>query len=260
MGRLRDVLGTRGCMDFGIPENSTVAEVVQKHRRRRHRVVLLNKVEEEIEKVKPENHQGKDIAVWRSKAECYKSIFSSNNTWMLIRKEYCTQRWSKCIWFKHATPKYSFHVWTAMLDRLSTCDRVLRWNLAIDPVCVLCNQEVETRNHLFFSCTYSSSIWRKLIGGLLCTGYTERWEDIVELMLEKSYDRVKLFLLRYTFQAAAHSIWRERNSRRHGGKQLPHVMLEKIIDKNVRNRLSSIRRLGDQRMEKSLRMWFSTRV
>lgn len=147
-----------------------------------------------------------------------------------------------------------------MLDRLSTCDRVLRWNPAIDPVCVLCNQEVETRNHLFFSCTYSSSIWRKLIGGLLCTGYTERWEDIVELMLVKSYDRVKLFLLRYFFQAAAHSIWRERNSRRHGRKQLPHVMLEKIIDKNVKNRLSSIRRQGDQRMEKGLRMWFSTRV
>ncbi|KAL0878153.1 hypothetical protein Bca101_027859 [Brassica carinata] len=136
---------------------------------------------------------------------------------------------------------------------------MLRWNLAIDPICVLCKQDVETRNHLFFCCEYSSQIWGKLMRGLLHTGYTERWEDIVELMLEQRQDRVKVFLIRYTFQAAAHSIWRERNCRRHGEKPLPHVLLAKIIDKNVRNRLSTIRRQGDQKMEKGLRMWFGTR-
>ena len=95
--------------------------------------------------------------------------------------------------------------------------------------------------------------------GLLCSGYTERWDDIVELMLAQGQDRVRLFLIRYTFQAAAHSIWRERNYRRHGGKQLPHVLLAKIIDKNVRNKLSTIRGQGDQKMEKGMRMWFGTR-
>nr|VDD20348.1 unnamed protein product [Brassica oleracea] len=259
MGRLKDLLGARGFMDLGIPENSTVAEAIQKHRRRRHCVVILNRVEEEIEKIKSANNGAKDIAVWKSKAEIYKTMFSSKHTWLLIRKEYVLQRWSKYIWFKHATPKYSFHMWIATLDRLSTCDRMLRWNLAIDPTCVLCKQEVETRNHLFFSCTYSSQIWRMLMRGLLRSGYTERWDDIVELMLAQGQDRVRLFLIRYTFQAAAHSIWRERNCRRHGGKQLPHILLAKIIDKNVRNRLSTIRRQGDQKMEKGMRMWFGTR-
>lgn len=259
MGRLKDLLGERSYIDMGIPETWTVAEVIQKHRRRRHRVVILNLVEEEIEKLKSRRLKCMDVAVWKNREERYKPNFSSKSTWLLVRKEHILQRWSKCVWFKHATPKYSFHAWTAMLDRLSTCDRMLKWNQAIDPICVLCKQEGETRNHLFFSCAYSSYIWQKLIGGLLGTRYTERWEDIIEIMLDLRQDRVKLFLIRYAFQAAIHSIWRERNYRRHGDKQIPHMLLAKVIDKNVRNRLSTIQRQGDKKMEKGLQVWFGTR-
>lgn len=141
-----------------------------------------------------------------------------------------------------------------MHDRLSTCDRMLKWNPAIDPICVLCKQEVETRNHLFYSYSFSSQIW-----GLLQTRYAESWEDIVVLLLDKRQDHVKLLLLRYTFQATAHSIWREKNCRRHEEMQLPHTLLIKIIDKNVKNKLSTIRRQGDHKMEEGLRMCFGTR-
>lgn len=89
------------------------------------------------------------------------------------------QDWSKCVLFKHATPKYSFHIWTARLDRLSTCDRMLKWNPAIDPVCVLCKEEVETKNHMFFSCAYTSQVWQKLMRGLLCVRYTEVGEILL---------------------------------------------------------------------------------
>ena len=41
--------------------------------------------------------------------------------------------WSKGVWFKTATPKYSFHIWTAMRNRLSTCDRIQKWNPSINP-------------------------------------------------------------------------------------------------------------------------------
>lgn len=259
MGRLKDLLGERGFVDMGIPENLTIAEAIQSHRRRNHRVVILNRVKEEIEKVKSKSLQMEDMALWKSNAESYKTSFSSNNTWQLIRKEYVKQGWSKGVWFKYDTPKYSFHVWTAMQDRLSTCDRILKWNPAIDPTCVLCEQEMETRNHLFYSCSYSREVWQKLTKGLLLGRYTEKWEEIGTLLLDESQDRVKLYLLRYTFQAAAHSIWRERNCRRHGEKHLPHTLLVKVIDKNVRNRLSTIKRQGGYKLEGGLRMWFGSR-
>ena len=76
----------------------------------------------------------------------------------MIRKEYIMQGWNKAVWFKHATLKYVFHAWTAMHDTLLTCDGMLKWNHAIDPICVMCKQEVETINPLFYSCSFSSQI------------------------------------------------------------------------------------------------------
>ncbi|KAG2264144.1 hypothetical protein Bca52824_071223 [Brassica carinata] len=167
---------------------------MHRHRRRQHRIEIFNKVEDEIEKLKHENHQIEDIGLWRSKNGKYKPTFSSKNTWLEIRKVYADQVWSKGVWFKHATPKYSFHTWTAMRDRLSTCDRILKWNPNIDPL------------------------------------------------------------------SAGHAIWRERNRRKHGDKELPYMLVLKNIDKIVRNRFSTIRRQGDQKMDKGMSIWFGSRV
>ena len=49
MGCLKDLLGDGSCIDMGILINATVEES-WRHRRRSHRVLILNRVEEEIEK------------------------------------------------------------------------------------------------------------------------------------------------------------------------------------------------------------------
>ena len=155
-------------------------------------------------------------------------------------KYMATQGWNRGVWFKHATPKYSFHIWTAMRDRLSTCDRMLKWNPTINPICVLCQQSMETRNHLFFSCSYSSQILQKLVRGLLQSRYTDEWEDIVTLLLDNRQEYVRLLLSRYTFQATAHTIWWERNMKKHGDMQHPiHY--------------------ADHHKMAGLRVWFGTR-
>lgn len=146
-----------------------------------------------------------------------------------------------------------------MRNRLSTYDRMLNWNSTINPICVLCQQSMETRNHLFFSCSYSSQIWQNLVRGLLQSRYTEKWGDIVTLLLDSGQESVRLYLLRYTFQASAHTIWWERNRRKLGEKKLPYTLLLKTIDKNMRNRLSTIRSRGDHKIDDGLRVWFGTR-
>ena len=49
LGCLRDILREGSYIDMGIPLNATV-DASRMHRRRHHRVVILNKVEDEIEK------------------------------------------------------------------------------------------------------------------------------------------------------------------------------------------------------------------
>lgn len=48
---------------------------------------------------------------------------------------------------------------------------------------------------------------------------------------EKSQDKLLLFTTRYLFQVTVHSIWRERNKRRHKEAASPPALLVKLIDK-----------------------------
>ncbi|KAK4393106.1 hypothetical protein Sango_1781400 [Sesamum angolense] len=50
-------------------------------------------------------------------------------------------------------PRYSFVLWMAILDKLSTMDKP--WLSHLGGVCVLCGREMETHEHLFFRCNFS---------------------------------------------------------------------------------------------------------
>nr|VDC91171.1 unnamed protein product [Brassica oleracea] len=40
-----------------------------------------------------------------------------------------------------------------------TRDRLIRWGLNVPASCVLCSQHDESRQHLFFDCSYSNEVW-----------------------------------------------------------------------------------------------------
>ncbi|KAK4384359.1 hypothetical protein Sango_3068000 [Sesamum angolense] len=57
-------------------------------------------------------------------------------------------------------PKFSFVLWLAILEKLSTMDKP--WLSHLGGVCVLCGRAVETHEHLFFWCSYSRRCIRVL--------------------------------------------------------------------------------------------------
>lgn len=61
------------------------------------------------------------------------------------------------IWHTVCTPKHSFMVWLATLERLPTKDR-LPWS-DVSPTCVFCSEVDETHSHLFFQCRVVREIW-----------------------------------------------------------------------------------------------------
>lgn len=71
-------------------------------------------------------------------------------------------------------------------------------------------------------------------------------------------EKKKLFCTRYSFQAAIHVVWRERNKINHGDQSLPLLTLKKMVEKGVRNKLSLMRGKGGKRMEGTLQFWFAT--
>nr|ABE65501.1 hypothetical protein At3g49280 [Arabidopsis thaliana] len=93
---------------------------------------------------------------------------------------------------------------------------MLKWNKNVGTSCLLCNYPLETREHLFFQCPYSRTVWSELAGRLLASKYTDNWLDIMKELVSKDLDATTRIVLRYVFQNTIHSIWRERNERRHG--------------------------------------------
>lgn len=142
---------------------------------------------------------------------------------------------------------------------MATGDRMKSWKGAVNVSCVLCNEPLETREHLFFECMYSTRIWEALMQGVLLDKYTVKWEELMRVMKDSSFGKMKLFIIKYAFQASVYMIWQERNRRRHGEDASPTGLLIKLIDKNVRNKITLIQRKGDKKMKDVMVYWFSTR-
>ncbi|XP_010444656.1 PREDICTED: uncharacterized protein LOC104727289 [Camelina sativa] len=244
-------------MDLGIDLHATVAEALL-HRKRNHRVDHLNQIEMVIEGVRQKGLlQAADKVLWKGNGDRYKQTFHSKETWECIRFQGQRRTWYKGIWFSQATPKYSFIVWLATLNRLTTGDRMQQWSTSVDTSCPLCSAPLETRNHLFFTCPYSAEIWTNLASKLLTTKFTTVWETILALLTDSSLEKSTLFLLRYTFQASVHSLWKERNSRRHGEPHVSPALFIKRTDRLIRNRLLSIH--ANEHYAQCLSLWLATR-
>ena len=258
LGCLKDLLSDRGYMVLGISVNARVEECIR-HRRRFHRFPIFNQVEAEIERFKSNLMDEEDVSLWRNSKGAYRNSFSAKETWQVIRMKYQSCYWHKMVWFKHATPKFSFILWTAMHERLPTGERMSRCSGSVNTACVLCQDPHETLSHLFFDCPYSSQLWEALMKGVMDRQYTSSWRGIIRLALDHSLGKIKLFTVRYGFQSAVYSIWRERNRRRHGETSSPVSLLIRMIDKNMRNKFSIIRKKGDKEFEEGMSYWFSTR-
>ncbi|WZZ61112.1 hypothetical protein YC2023_061219 [Brassica napus] len=117
--------------------------------------------------------------------------------------------------------------WLAFRDRLSTGDRMRSWG--IEQCCMFCGEKNETRDHLFFACSYSFTVWTNTAGRLLGGAITpDRTDTVASLMLPA----------------------RTRHD---------HVTTEKItrtIDKQIRNRISSLRYVKNHPLEGLMRRWF----
>ncbi|CAB78389.1 putative protein [Arabidopsis thaliana] len=127
-----------------------------------------------------------------------------------------------------------------------------------DPTCDIplwkcCNGSFK---HKFFSrdTWYEIPLTRDMLG----SRYTTRWDSLVDLSTSSALTQIHMFVFRYVFQLTTHSLWKERNGRRHGESPIPAPSLAKMIDKNMRNRLSTLATSGSPIYKSGLRYWFST--
>jgi hypothetical protein len=113
----------------------------------------------------------------------------------------------KLIWKSRSLPKLRVFAWLLIMDRLNTKDIMNRknWIINSDNYCVLCHtQELETRDHLFFECSYASACWTKIEIDWDCSlPISQRIQSAKTMFAGPCFMEV--------FVCAAWNIWKDRN-------------------------------------------------
>jgi hypothetical protein len=65
-----------------------------------------------------------------------------------------------------------------MKNALTTGDRLANWGCKGEVSCVFCRNGMESREHLFFSCRFSSRIWKEVMCRCNITSFSVVWDDV----------------------------------------------------------------------------------
>ncbi|KAF3584120.1 hypothetical protein F2Q69_00031235 [Brassica cretica] len=112
----------------------------------------------------------------------YQSLFSSGETWNLVRTQGEFKEWSKAVWFNQGVPRF---------------------------------KPEESRDHLYFVCPYTFTLWLEVTGTLLSNGASPDWNTTLQYLTARSHDYLYSILVRLVFQVSVYYIWIEKNELRH---------------------------------------------
>lgn len=92
------------------------------------------------------------------------NVYSTKAIYNLLCVRQQRVPWCKEIWFSQGIPRHKFLSWLFVLDRCPTKNRMVDWRIDTDPTCILCNSDLESRDHLFSACSYSWEVWHSIAG------------------------------------------------------------------------------------------------
>lgn len=167
-------------------------------------------------------------------------IYNAAATWNALREKSPKVIWHHLLWFPKHFPRHSFILWLAIKERLNTKDKLASWGITTDPTCVLCGQELETMNHLFFQCSFSAELKEIVLSKCLITKATQPWRNEVIWAVGK-FSR-KCFsntLCKLAWAALVYHIWLERNARIFKGLSTPIPTIIQDISYVIRTKLFS---------------------
>lgn len=183
--------------------------------------------------------------------------FCSKQIYNLVREKKPQVTWYRSVWFKRGIPKHKSLTWMVNLNRCPTKDRLLSWNIPVDPACLLCNGEPESRDHLFFSCSFSSAIWSTLSAKLRLPVTSPSWNPVLQTIIALPASNHLTYLTNLAWQASIYEIWAERNGRLHRESFKSSESILHRIDHIIRDRIASFRHQNPTKASNYLQLWFS---
>ncbi|XP_060210236.1 uncharacterized protein LOC132637107 [Lycium barbarum] len=106
----------------------------------------------------------------------------------------------KCMMFRNAArPKAIFTLWLHIQDRLLTKERLVAWDMDIEPKCIFCDALLETRDHLFVLKDHPGPV---------------NWNTHLQWLIKSSKGNSQAAqVVKMVYTEGVHAIWIERNQR-----------------------------------------------
>ncbi|WZZ52529.1 hypothetical protein YC2023_052636 [Brassica napus] len=241
LGPLIDLVGHGGRSTMRIREDTRVCEAVRdgewylpgaRSDARQQMQIILTTIQPPAASDEPDKY------LWIKSDGSYGNKFSTRVTWKHIRQRAAPVFWSKVVWFREYIPRCSFMSWLALHRRLPTKDRMRRWGMEVSETCVLCSTGIETHHHLFFECTYSSSVWLYFASQIRSFPPMDLHSAAAWILSNQQQTTAQaVTILKIIYQAYIYLLWKKRNARIFTGISTSAEGLKYSIDRLVRARL-----------------------
>lgn len=136
---------------------------------------------------------------------------------------------------------------------MSTGDRIKQWRMVQG--CELCGERDETRDHLFFACPYSYTVWKGFASRLLGHGINPDWQWTINRLQHMGGKEIDTVLAKMLLQTSIYYVWKERNARRYHQAWTNTYQMRRLIDKVVGNK-NCIAYKWDHKCGGLLQRWF----
>ncbi|XP_071687187.1 uncharacterized protein [Rutidosis leptorrhynchoides] len=182
--------------------------------------------------------------------------FSSHQVWIDLKADNVKVNWAHVIWFNYLDPKQAFIIWLAKLNRLTTHDRLENWISGQNFKCALCGLVKDSVCHLFFSCEYSSKVWRKIKERIIFKGIPNSLPEIMnELAKFPVSNHIWSIINRWVVAACVYFIWQERNFRMFRNEERKEDVICSVIVNFVQCKLMSIKVKKSSAVMKAASLW-----
>ncbi|XP_074265558.1 uncharacterized protein LOC141587997 [Silene latifolia] len=131
-----------------------------------------------------------------------------------FRTKFEKVRWHIAVWSRAVLPKHSIITVLAMQNKLATIDQLNSRGICLVNWCVLCKQDAESHTHLFFRCSFSSTIWSMLLHWMKISGRSKQLKrELNWIVSRRAKKHWKALWFSGCVAALVYSIWEERNIR-----------------------------------------------
>ena len=103
-------------------------------------------------------------------------------------------------------------MWLELKGKLAVKDRIFKWNPSLNSICSLCGHCTENIDYLFFVCSFSCQVWRKVLHNCNINRELFTWLREVSYFTKKVAGKSILARTRRTaLLASVYHVWMERN-------------------------------------------------